>query len=83
MMQFQFVRSDKPPLQQGILRIGFQMRLEHALDIGTDRNRLHRIVQQIANHTNVTCMRQLDDHCEVRTVLPARDMRGGARRAPS
>jgi hypothetical protein len=63
------VRSGHPPLQQRILRIRFQMVLEHAFNIGADRDRLHGIAQKVAHHTNAAGVRQLDEDGEVRPAL--------------
>jgi hypothetical protein len=49
--------------------------LEHALDRVADCNCLHGIAQQVAYHADSACMRQFNEHCEVRPVLPKDRMR--------
>jgi len=63
-------------LKQRILRINSQMMFEYPLDIGSNRNRLHGIAKQIADHANIACMRQFDDHGKVGAMLLERCMRG-------
>jgi hypothetical protein len=52
------------------------MMFEYPFDIGSNRNRLHGIAKQIADHANIACMRQFDDHGKVSAMLLERCMRG-------
>jgi len=46
------------------------MMLEHAFNIRSDHNFLHRITQQIADHAYAIGVRQLDKYRDVRTMIP-------------
>jgi len=65
-----------PPLQQRAWRIRIGAMFEHAFDIRSDHDRLHRIAQQVAYHAHAAGMRYLHEHGEVRTMLPERRMGG-------
>ncbi len=45
------------------------MMLEHPFDMRSDRDVLHRVTQQIADHPHAASMRNLHEHGEIRTVL--------------
>jgi hypothetical protein len=57
------------PLQKAIWRIRIAMMLEHALNLSSDHNFLHRIAQQVTDHAHVTGMREFDKHSDVGTVV--------------
>lgn len=52
------------------------MVFEHAVDIRSDRDCLHRIAQQVTYHPHAPGMRYLYEHGEIRTMLPERRMGG-------
>jgi hypothetical protein len=45
------------------------MMLEHAFNLCSDYNFLHRIAQQVAHHAHASGMRQLDEHGKVGTTV--------------
>ena len=62
-------------MQKAIWGIRIWMMLEHAFNVRSNHNFLHRIAQQIAYHAHAIGMRQLDKHGDVRTVVSERRVR--------
>jgi hypothetical protein len=56
-------------------RIRIWMMLEHAFNVGSNNNFLHRIAQQVAYHAHAIGVRQLNKHGDVRTVVSERRVR--------
>lgn len=54
----------------------FPVVFEYALDVSSNRDRLHRIAKQVADHANAAGVRKLDKHRDVRTMVPERLVRG-------
>ena len=52
------------------------MMFEYALDIGPDRDGLHRTAKEIAYHSHVSGIRQFHEDCEIRSVLTQSIVRG-------
>jgi hypothetical protein len=52
------------------------MVFEHTVNIRCDRDRLHRIAQQVAYHPHAPGMRHLYKHGDIRTMLPERRVAG-------
>ena len=52
------------------------MMFEHTVDIRPDRDVLHRIAQEVSDHADKTCLRQLDKDRDVRAMLFERRVRG-------
>ena len=46
------------------------MVFKHAIYLGADRNGLHRIAEQVADHAYSASLRDFDENGEIRPMLP-------------
>jgi hypothetical protein len=70
-----FTNPRRLPLQKAVRRIRLSMMLEYAFNFCPDHDFLHWIAQQVTHHAHAIGMRKLDQHGDVRTMIPEYGMR--------
>ena len=64
--------TQNSPLHEGVRGLDAVVILEHRSDLGPDLNRLQRIPQQIADHSNVSGLGQLNQHNQIGALVGER-----------